>query len=202
MLISSRFPLQRIGAHRENGRHDAVGRVPEPGLREKTAGSRTRGTRGTDVLPKEDHDRRNLPMKLKDIMTPQVEVTDPGESLYDAARKMRSHDIGVLPVCDGERLVGMLTDRDVTIRSVAEGRDPRQTHVKETMTPSIAYCFDDQDAEEAERVMQEQRIRRLPVLDRQKHLVGIVSLGDLATKVGGPHVADTLEKVSEPSVSP
>lgn len=139
-------------------------------------------------------------MKLKDIMTEKVEVVAPDTSLYEAARKMRDLDVGVLPVCDGERLVGMLTDRDLTVRAVAEGRDPKTAPVRESMTPEIVYCFEDQEAAEAERIMAEKQIRRLPVLNRDKRLVGIVSLGDLATKTDEARaVGKTLEKVSEPS---
>jgi CBS domain-containing protein len=112
---------------------------------------------------------------------------------------MRSLDVGVLPVCDGDRLVGMLTDRDLTIRAVAEGRDPKITTVEEVMTPEVAYCFEDQDIEEAERVMEKHQIRRLPVLNREKRLVGIVSLGDFATKDDETRAGETLERVSEPS---
>ena len=90
--------------------------------------------------------------------------------------------MGVLPVCNGDRLVGMLTDRDVTIRVVADGRDPKTTTVEQAMTRQVVYCFEDQDIEEAERVMEKHQIRRLPVLDRDKRIVGIVSLGDLAVK--------------------
>ena len=139
-------------------------------------------------------------MKLKDIMTEKVEVVAPDTSLDEAARKMRDLDVGVLPVCDGERLVGMLTDRDLTVRAVAEGRDPKTAPVRESMTPEIVYCFEDQEAAEAERIMAEKQIRRLPVLNRDKRLVGIVSLGDLATKTDEARaVGKTLEKVSEPS---
>src|SRR2546425_5901862 len=114
-------------------------------------------------------------MKLKDIMTEKVEVVAPECSLYEAARKMRDLDVGVLPVCDGERLVGMLTDRDLTTRAVAEGRDPKSSIVRESMTPEIVYCFEDQDTHEAEELMAQKQIRRLPVLNRDKRLVGIVA---------------------------
>ena len=139
-------------------------------------------------------------MKLKDIMTEKVEVIGPDTSLYEAARKMRDLDVGSLPVCDGERLVGMLTDRDLTVRAVAEGRDPKTAPVRDSMTPDIVYCFENQTAADAERIMGEKQIRRLPVLDRDKRLAGIVSLGDLATKTDeAKAVGKTLEKVSEPA---
>lgn len=135
-------------------------------------------------------------------MTDDVEVVSPRTSVYEAARMMRLLDVGALPVCDGERIVGMLTDRDLTLRSIAEGRDPRTTPVKETMTSQIVWCFDDQDVEEAEALMQEQQIRRLPVLDHDKRLVGIISLGDLATRAHDAGVVSTLEEVSMPAVFP
>jgi CBS domain-containing protein len=139
-------------------------------------------------------------MKLKDIMTEKVEVAGPDTSLYEAARKMRDLDVGALPVCDGERLVGMLTDRDLTVRAVAEGRDPKTAPVRESMSAELVYCFEDQSMQEAERLMQEKQIRRLPVLTREKQLAGIVSLGDLATKTDEARaVGKTLEKVSEPT---
>jgi CBS domain-containing protein len=138
-------------------------------------------------------------MKIQEIMTPKVKIARPNESLQCAARAMRSLNVGALPVCDGERLVGMVTDRDITVRAVAEGTDPTHAPVSESMTPDVVYCFQDQDAHEVERMMQEKQIRRLPVLDRAKQLVGIVSLGDLATKTHEPQmVGETLERVSEP----
>jgi CBS domain-containing protein len=138
-------------------------------------------------------------MQLNDIMTEYVEVISPEISIQEAAKQMRSLDVGVLPVCNGDRLVGMLTDRDLAIRAVADGRDPKTTTVEEAMTPEVAYCFEDQDTEEAERVMEKHQIRRLPVLARDKRLVGIVSLRDLAIKDDENHAAATLERVSEPS---
>ncbi|HEY5892544.1 MAG TPA: CBS domain-containing protein [Chthoniobacterales bacterium] len=139
-------------------------------------------------------------MLLKEIMTEDVEVVAPQATLFEAAQRMRELDVGALPVCDGNRLVGMLTDRDLTIRSVAEGRDPRNAQVRDAMSADITWCFDDQDSQEAEHAMQEHQIRRLPVLDHDKHLVGIVSLADIATKCNEPaSTAQTLEKISEPS---
>lgn len=138
-------------------------------------------------------------MQLNRIMTEYVEVITLEKSIQEAARQMRSLDVGVLPVCNGDRLVGMLTDRDVTIRVVADGRDPKTTTVEEAMTRQVVYCFEDQDIEEAERVMEKHQIRRLPVLDRDKRIVGIVSLGDLAVKNDENRAGVTLERVSEHS---
>jgi CBS domain-containing protein len=138
-------------------------------------------------------------MQLKDVMTPGVEVIAPEASLYEAAQKMCHLDVGPLPVCDGERLVGMLTDRDITVRAVAAGRDPLMTPVREVMTPEVVYGFDDQEVHEAARLMEQYQIRRLPVVNRQKRLVGMVALGDLAMHAENqPVAAEVLEQVSEP----
>jgi CBS domain-containing protein len=139
-------------------------------------------------------------MKLQDIMSTDVEVVSPAANVFEAAKKMRDLDIGSLPVCDGRRLLGMITDRDITVRATAEGRDPNTTEVRDCMTPDIVYCFEDEPVENAEHVMAEQQIRRLPVLDRDKQLAGIVSLGDLATRSGQvQQVGRTLREVSEPA---
>jgi CBS domain-containing protein len=141
-------------------------------------------------------------MHLKEIMTPHVEVIAPEASIYEAAQKMSHLEIGPLPVCEGERLVGMLTDRDITVRAVAAGRDPVTTLVREVMTPELVYGFEDQDLEDAARLMEQYQIRRLPVLNRGKQLVGIVALGDLAIHPGQqPLAGEVLEQVSEPGTS-
>src|SRR5262245_4078844 len=145
---------------------------------------------------------RSIAMQLNEIMTPGVEVISPEASVREAAEKMRHLDIGPLPVCDGDRLVGMLTDRDITVRAVADGRDPVTTPVREVMTSDIVYGFDDQDVQDATRLMEQYQIRRLPVLNRNKRLVGIVSLGDLAVHPGNqPLASEVLEQVSEPGKS-
>jgi CBS domain-containing protein len=141
-------------------------------------------------------------MQLKDVMTPGVEVTAPEASIYEAAEKMSHLDIGPLPVCDGDRLIGMLTDRDITVRAVAAGRDPRTTQVRDVMTPDVVYGFDDEEVHTAARLMAQYQIRRLPVLNRSKQLVGMVALGDLAVHPGTQAVtAEVLEQVSEPGKS-
>ena len=141
-------------------------------------------------------------MILKDIMTPGVEVITPEATLQQAAAKMRRLNIGPLPVCDGDQLIGMLTDRDITVRAVAEGRGPVTTQVREVMTPDAIYGFDDQDIEDAAHLMEHYQIRRLPVLNRRKQLVGMVLLGDLAVHPGQqPLAGEVLEQVSEPGTS-
>lgn len=142
-------------------------------------------------------------MQIQDIMTPHVEVVCPDASLQEAARKMRSLDVGPLPVCDGDRLVGMLTDRDITLRAVAEGRDPQTTRVADVMTETVHYCFANDDVATAAEIMEQAQIRRLVVLNRDKRLVGIVSLGDLALRDTDPDDEgldqEVLERVSEPA---
>ena len=142
-------------------------------------------------------------MRVNEVMTKGAECTRPDATLREAAARMKDLDVGSLPVCgDNDRLVGMITDRDVTVRSTAAGADPDTARVKDVMTPEIVYCFEDQDVAEAARLMKEKQIRRLVVLNRDKRLVGIVSLGDLAVETGNDKLAgDTLEKVSEPAKS-
>jgi CBS domain-containing protein len=137
---------------------------------------------------------------IQEIMTRNVEVVRPDAPIREAAEKMRSLDVGSLPVCDGQRLVGMITDRDITIRAIADGRDPSQTPVTEAMTPEIVYCYDDQDVKEVAELMEERQIRRLPIISRDKRLVGIVSLGDLAVDTGKKKMAgQTLTEISKPA---
>jgi len=139
-------------------------------------------------------------MKLKDIMTAQVECVRPGDTLQAAARKMKSLDVGPMPVCgDNDKIVGMLTDRDITIRATAEGLDPKTARVQDAMSEQVIWCFEDEDTDEAAKVMQERQVRRLLVMNRDKRLVGIVSLGDLATEAKKKRAGAVLQDVSEPS---
>ena len=123
-------------------------------------------------------------MELRDIMTRNVEVVNGNASLKEAATKMKTLDVGLIPVCDGDRLKGLLTDRDITIRATANGRDPSKTKVSEVMSTDIAYCLEDQAVDEAVILMEARQIRRLPILNQDKQLVGIVSLADIAVHVG------------------
>ena len=142
-------------------------------------------------------------MQLKDVMTRMVEITRPDAMLRDAASKMRLLDIGPLPVCEGARVVGILTDRDITIRATAEGLDPRTTAVADVMTKDVYFCYEDQDVEEAAKLMSDLQVRRLLVFDRDSNLAGIVSLGDIVTDTGDEKMAGRiLHKVSEPDSVP
>lgn len=139
-------------------------------------------------------------MKLKEFVNARVEMVDPRDTLQRAAEKMGELDIGSLPVCDNGQLVGIITDRDITIRAVATGCDPATMTVREIMTPEVLWCFEDDDVEEAARIMQENQVRRIMVLNEANELVGITSLGELATATGNRLLAgETLESVSEES---
>ena len=136
-------------------------------------------------------------MKLQEILSPDVRCVAPHQTLTEAAGLMRELDVGAVPVCDNDRLAGMLTDRDLTIRAVADGRDPTRTTVRETMSEGIVYVYEDEDVEHAAEVMEKKQIRRLPVLNREKRLVGIVSLGDIATRAESDMGGEALKEVSE-----
>jgi CBS domain-containing protein len=139
-------------------------------------------------------------MQLKDIMTRDPEVIHPDLPLEAAAAKMDELNIGSLPVCDGGRMLGVITDRDITVRATAVGSDPTVARVREAMSTEPIYVFDDQDVAEAARIMHDKQIRRLMVLDRNQRLVGVVSLGDLAADTGDERLAgETLKQVSEPA---
>jgi CBS domain-containing protein len=132
-------------------------------------------------------------------MTAEPEVIAPEATLHDAAGIMRDLDIGCVPVCSNDRLVGMITDRDIVVRAEAEGRDPDQATVKDAMTRGVEYCFDDDNVDKAISLMEEKQIRRLPVLDHDKRLVGIVSLGDVAVNGSKRKAGEALEQISEPA---
>lgn len=139
---------------------------------------------------------------LKEIMTPSVEVIAPNATAADAARKMKDLDVGAIPVCDGEKLLGMITDRDLVLRVLALSRSPVDALVRDAMTPGLVYCFEDQDAEDAAELMAEKQIRRIPILSKDKQLVGIVSLGDLAVEGLDAHESgEVIQNVSDPSRS-
>ena len=135
--------------------------------------------------------------QVSEIMSTNVHVIQPQQTLRAAARLMQELDVGALPVCDGERLLGMLTDRDITVRGVAEGLQPDEACVSDVMSLEVQFCTQDQDTAAVMRLMGEQQLRRLPVIDGDKKLVGIVSLGDMAVRQDG-HIDDAVRKISEP----
>jgi CBS domain-containing protein len=137
-------------------------------------------------------------MLVSEIMTRGVESIAPDDTLQDAAMRMKECGVGPLPVCENQSVVGMVTDRDITLRAVAEGLDPATTTVRDVMSAEIVCCFDDQEVEVAARLMQSKQIRRVLVLDRDKKLVGIVTLGDLASEaVDTQRAGEILHQVSE-----
>jgi CBS domain-containing protein len=139
-------------------------------------------------------------MLIRDVMSRGVVTVHPDTSLKDAADLMKELDVGVLPVCDGEHLRGMVTDRDITVRAVASALDPVTGRVHEVMSEAAHWCYEDEDVSEAAHLMDEHQIRRLPIMDRTNKLVGIVSLGDIAITTGDERLAGrTLERVSEPA---
>jgi len=121
-------------------------------------------------------------MKIRDVMTRDVELIGPESTIQHAASRMAEADIGLLPVGEGDRLIGMVTDRDIAIRGVANGKNPTKTKVRDVMTEKVLYCFEDDEAELAAESMSELQIRRMPVVDADKRLIGVVSLADLALK--------------------
>lgn len=140
-------------------------------------------------------------MIVKDCMTRSVELVTPDMNITEAAKKMRDGDFGLVPVQKNDRLVGMLTDRDITIRCVAEGRDSKSIHVGEIMTDKVLYCFEDQNLNEVIANLGDNQIRRLPVLNRDKRLVGILSIGDLAHSrdLNPSQIKGAMDKISKPN---
>jgi CBS domain-containing protein len=141
-------------------------------------------------------------MLIKNAMTRGVECVHPSDTLTHAARRMAELNVGSLPVCgDNDKLVGIITDRDITIRATAASRDPEATRVDDIMTPEIFCCFEDQDIAEAVQRMEDRQVRRLAVLNDDNRLVGILSLGDLAVKAANDRLSgEALERVSEPAM--
>jgi CBS domain-containing protein len=119
--------------------------------------------------------------RVADVMEREVKLANPDDNVQQAARMMREADVGVLPVGEGDRLIGMVSDRDIAMRVAAEGRDPARTKVRDVMSPDVRYVYEDEDLEHVAENMAEQQVRRLPVMNRDKRLIGIVSLGDIAT---------------------
>ncbi len=139
-------------------------------------------------------------MNVSEIMTTDFEMIDSTCSLTEAAEKMKSLNVGFLPVREGTRLIGLLTDRDIVIRGLAEGRDPGSTQVKDILSSEVVYCYDDDSVEDAARLMEDNQIRRLIIVNHDQTPVGIVSIGDIAVKSGQEELAgEILERISEPA---
>ncbi len=137
-------------------------------------------------------------MNIGDVMTRDVRLASPQQSIHEAARMMAESDMGVLPVGENDRLVGMITDRDIAIRAVAAGKGP-DTVVRDVMTEDMKYCFEDDEIGDVAANMAKLQVRRLPVLSRQKRLVGIVSLGDIAIATGPEPAGAAVEAISQPA---
>lgn len=136
-------------------------------------------------------------MRISEVMTRDVHVANPDQTIQQVAQAMAGLDIGMMPVGENDRLVGMITDRDIATRGVAKGRGP-ETSVRDLMTPEAKYCFDDDEIEDVARNMGEIQVRRLPVIDRDKRLVGFVSLGDIATSQARHSGGEALSGISRP----
>jgi CBS domain-containing protein len=136
-------------------------------------------------------------MKVSNCMTRDVRVADPNQTIRDAARMMASLDAGVVPVGENDRLVGMITDRDIAVRGVAEGKGP-ETKIRDVMSTDVKYCFDDEEVDDVLHNMGDLQVRRLPVVNRDKRLVGIISLGDLATNGEAKDAGVALSGISQP----
>jgi CBS domain-containing protein len=137
-------------------------------------------------------------MKVCDAMTPDVQLCTPDSTLKDAAEAMGALGVGLLPVSDDDRLVGMISDRDIAVRGIGLGRGP-DTRVGDVMTADVKYCFEDQELDEVCANMGEIQVRRLPVLDRDKRLVGIIALGDIAQVQANNGTGQALSQISRPS---
>jgi len=137
-------------------------------------------------------------MQVHEIMTPTVRIADPNMTIRDAARCMRADNLGALPVGENDRLIGMVTDRDIVVRAVAEERSAGNTTVRQVMSQGICYCFENDDAEGAAQVMAKHQVRRLPVLNRDKRLVGVIALADLG-RSEDEAAQGALKDISQPS---
>jgi len=136
-------------------------------------------------------------MKVSDKMTRNVRLASPDDTIQQAARSMAECDAGALPVSENDRLVGMVTDRDIAVRAVAHGKG-LDTKVRDVMTPDVKYCFEDEDLDHVAHNMGHQQVRRLPVMNRGKRLVGILSLGDVATGAGPQPAGEAVAGISRP----
>jgi CBS domain-containing protein len=136
-------------------------------------------------------------MQVREVMTHQVQFVRPIATIQEAARKMRELDVGALPICDSGKIVGIVTDRDITIRATAAGADPGRTPVREVCSTGLVYCYEDDDVRNVARMMRDHQVRRIPVINRAKKLVGIVALKDLALEAGDERMSgEVLEGVS------
>jgi CBS domain-containing protein len=137
-------------------------------------------------------------MQVQEIMRANVHMADPNMTIREAARRMRANNIGALPIGENDRLIGMVTDRDIVVRAIAENRSPANTTVREVMSEGVCYCFEDDDVARAAEVMAKCQVRRLPVVDRSKRLVGFVALADIGRSEDRA-AQGALKGISEPT---
>ena len=137
-------------------------------------------------------------MQVREVMSKKLKMIDSTATLLEAAELMRDNDIGSLPVADADRPIGMVTDRDIVVRALADYKDPSQTRVRDIITPRLTTIYEDQECQEAADLMARQQVRRLLVLDHQKNPVGVLSLGDLGRSLAGSAAAEVVHGVSEP----
>lgn len=135
-------------------------------------------------------------MKVKQAMHKQAEWSDPSTPVTELAKMMKTQDIGSIPIGENDKLVGMVTDRDIAIRAVANGKDVSKTTARDVMTEKIIYCMEDEDIEDAVHLMEEKQVRRLPVINAQKRMVGMLSLGDVSHTAGQSLSGELLKSVS------
>ena len=135
-------------------------------------------------------------MKVKDAMHQGAKWVAPATPVQELARMMKEHDIGALPVGENDKLIGMVTDRDIVLRGLANGKDASKLTAREVMTPTIVWCRDDEDLDDATRIMESKQIRRLPVIDKNKRMVGMLSLGDICHAGKSKLSGEVLQAVS------
>lgn len=138
-------------------------------------------------------------MLVRDVMESKLEVIAPNQTLADAAKKMRDDDIGSLPIVEDSKLIGIITDRDIVVRCIANGADPKSTAVRDAASDDVVHCRADQTVEDATKIMAAAKVRRLPVIDADRRLVGIVALGDISREGSAAKVGDALHDISEPT---
>lgn len=137
--------------------------------------------------------------KIRDIMTVEIDVISPDTNVQEAAEKMKQLDIGVIPICQDHKLIGMLTDRDIILRVIAEKKDPTHTFARDVMTHDLIVACEDQSLDEAQRLMSHHQIRRLLVVNRNNLFIGMLSLGDLTSRSSAKRTGEVVQDVSQPS---
>ena len=135
-------------------------------------------------------------MKVKDMMHKGAEYVAPNAKIQVIAKKMRDYDVGAIPVCEGGKTIGMVTDRDIAVRALANGKDLSKLEAKDVMSKNVIFCRDSEEAEDALRIMEDNKIRRLPVLNEAKKLVGMVSLGDISHALSQDLTGEVTKAVS------